>query len=111
MKLTTQIAVLKLLQSLDTTKAVGIDNISGRFLKDGASLLADSCYLSIKLAVFPEKCKIDKLKTLFKKGNKLEPKNYRPISLLPLVSKIFEKIIQSQTQPYLNSNKISIRFS
>ena len=60
--------------------------------------------------MFPEKCKIAKLKPLFKKGNKLEPKNYRPISLLPLVSKIIEKIIHSQTQAYLDSNKILYKF-
>jgi len=43
--------------------------------------------------MFPEKCKIAKLKPLFKKGSKTEPKNYRPISLLPLISKIFEKVV------------------
>ena len=47
-----------------------------------------------------------KLKTLFKKGSKTDPKNYRPISLLPLLSKIFEKVIHSQTTSFLDENNI-----
>ena len=43
--------------------------------------------------MFPSECKIAKLKPLFKKGSKTDPKNYRPISLLPLVSKLIETVI------------------
>ena len=43
---------------------------------------------------------------VFKKGSKTETKNYRPISLLPLISKIIEKVIQDQTKSYLDKNKI-----
>ena len=106
--------VLKLLEEVNPSKAVGIDKISGRFLKDGAAVLTDPiknlCNLSIRLSQFPEKCKIAILKPLFKKGSKLEAKNYRPISLLPLISKIFEKIIHNQTQEYLDRNEILFKF-
>ena len=47
-----------------------------------------------------------KVKPIFKKGSKTDPKNYRPISLLPLISKVFEKIIHDQTQNYLAENRI-----
>ena len=57
---------------------------------------ADIMNLSIKLSTFPEECKIAKLKPIFKKGARTDPKNYRPISLLPLVSKIVEKSIHFQ---------------
>ena len=81
--------IQKLLDKIDTDKAVGIDNISGKFLRDGASLLAKPisqlCNISIKYSTFPTECKIAKLKLLYKKGSKTEPKNYRPISLLPIV--------------------------
>ena len=81
--------VLALLQKVDPCKAVGLDNLGGRFLKDGATELsrpvAQIINLSIKSSVFPEQCKIEKLKPLYKKGSALEPKNYRPISLLPLL--------------------------
>ena len=111
---TSKEVVLKLLEEINPSKAVGIDNISGKFLKDGAFILADQitnlCNLSIRLSRFPRKCKIAKLKPLYKKGSKLEAKNYRPISLLPLVSKIFEKIIHIQTQCFLDENKILYKF-
>ena len=102
--------VFNLLQKINPNKSVGIDNLGGRFLKDGAKVLAKSLTqlfnLSIKNSVFPDKCKIAKLKPLYKKGSKTEPQNYRPISLLPLVSKIFEKIVHYQTQDYLDRHKI-----
>ena len=41
---------------------------------------------------------------MFKKGSKNEAKNYRPISLLPLISKVIEQSIQNQTQDYLQKN-------
>ena len=86
-----------LLLKINDSKASGIDNISGKFLKDGASILSgpisDLCNLSILLSSFPEECKIAKLRVLYKKGLNTDPQNYRPISLLPIYSKIFEKLI------------------
>jgi len=112
--ITSESVVLNLLQNIEPSKSAGIDNINGKFLKDGAILLANPVTkifnLSIKLSEFPELCKIAKLKPLYKKGNKLKPENYRPISLLPLISKIFETIIQNQTQLYLDNNKILYKF-
>ena len=84
-----------LLKNCDINKAVGIDDLSGRFSKDGADILTmpitQICYLSIKFSHFPKDCKVAKLKSLYKKGTKSGPKNYRTISLLPIVSKIIEK--------------------
>ena len=112
--LTSNDIVLNLLEDINPTKAVGIDNLSGRFLKDGAPVLSKPitqlCNLSIKLSVFPDDCKIAKLKPLYKKGSNVDPKNYRPISLLPLVSKIFEKIVHIQTQEYLDTHQILYKY-
>ena len=92
----------------------GIDNLSGRCLRDGAKVLAKSITelfnLSIEKSIFPDACKIAKLKLLYKKGSKLEPKNYRPISLLPIVSKCFEGIVHSQTQSYLDKHQILYKY-
>ena len=103
-------SVEKILKNLDVTKASGIDQTSARFLKDGAPViaihLANIINLSIKLDTSPSQCTIAKIKPLFKKGTKTEAKNYRPISLLPLISKVIEKSIYDQTQDYLQRNKL-----
>ena len=80
---TTEDMDVALLQKIDPSKAVGLDNQGGKFLKDGATVLSlpvtQLIYLSIKSSVFPEQCKIAILKPLYKKGSALVPKNYRPI--------------------------------
>ena len=80
------------MEKINPNKAVGIDNHSRRFLRDGAKVLAKSITELFNLLIA---CKIANLKPLYKKGPKLEPKNYRPISLLPIVSKNFAGIIYS----------------
>ena len=106
--------ISNLLKSCNVNKAAGIDNVSGRFLKDGADVLGipitQICNLSIKLSHFPKDCKVAKLKPLYKKGTKTDPKNFRPISLLPIVSKIFEKVIHEQTMEYLTDNNILYKY-
>ena len=102
------------LKELKTNKATGIDNLSGRFLKDGSKVLATPitqiCNLSIKLSTVPDECKIAKLKPLYKKGKKTDPKNYRPISLLPVISKILEKVIHDQTIEFVTKKNILYKF-
>ena len=61
---------------------------------------------SMALGVFPDACKIAKVKLRFKKGSKTDPSNYRPISLLPLLSKVFERVVLDQTEEFLSLNKI-----
>ena len=104
------VTILKLLKQLNPAKSAGIDNLTGKFLKEGAPVLAspitDLVNLSISLSLFPDDCKIAKLKPIYKKEAKTKPKNYRPISLLPLLSKIIERIIHNQTQEFLDKNNI-----
>ena len=111
---TSEDEVLKLLKDTNPEKAAGIDNLSGRFLKDGAVVLAlpisKLCNLSMKRSKFPLDCKIAKLKPLYKKDSKTDPKSYRPVSLLPLVSKVIEKVIHNQTEIFLNKNKILYKY-
>ena len=97
--------IFNLLQSCNVNKTAGIDDVSDRFLKDGAGVLAipitQICNLSIKLSHFPKDCKVAKLKPLYTKGNTTDLKHFRPMSLLPIFSKIFGKVIHDQTMEYL----------
>ena len=81
---------------------------SAKFLRDRARILAKPISelhnLSVTFRNFPEACKIAKLKPLFKKVSKTDPSNYRPISLIPLLSKAFGRIVLDQTNDFLNHN-------
>jgi hypothetical protein len=102
--------IYSFLKQTNASKAPGIDKLSGVFIKDGAEVLAKPLSQLINLSIisstFPDPCGIAKLKALYKKGSKTDPKNYRPISLLPLLSKTFEKVIHLQTAAFLDSNNI-----
>ena len=61
---------------------------------------------SISQGVFPDSLKIARVVVIFKDGDRSLIPNYRPISLLPLLSKIFEKVAHKQLCNYLNSNNV-----
>ena len=103
-------SIEKILKNFDVAKTSGIDQISARFLKDGTPVIAicldNIINLSIKVDTFPSQCKITKITPLFRKVIKAEAKNYRPISLWPLILKVIEKSIHDQTQDYLQINEL-----
>ena len=70
--------VKKILACLNSSKAPGLDRISAKSFKDGAEVIAvplcNLVNLSIKQSVFPDQCKIAKLKPLLKQGSKSNPK-------------------------------------
>ena len=67
-----------------------------------AKPISELCNLSLTLGSFPDACKIVKVK----KGSKKDPSNNRPISLLPLLSKVFERVVLNQTEEFLSLNKV-----
>ena len=107
---TSEEKVLKIMTNIESSEAAGVDKLSSMFLKDGANILAKPistlCNLSISQGVFPNACKVAKLKPIFKKGKKTDPSNYRPISLLPSISKIIERVIHDQTNAFLSDEDI-----
>ena len=60
----------------------------------------------MKRGVFPDALKIAKVKPLYKKGDNFSLNNYRPISLVPTISKIFERVMFTQLYSYLNVNNL-----
>jgi hypothetical protein len=64
------------------------------------------CNKSLSLGVFPMRLKYSQINPIFKKGDKTDVANYRPISLLTSFSKIFEKVIYNRLQYHLDINNI-----
>ena len=102
--------VIKTVLSLKTKKSYGHDGISSKFLKDSLPVLA--YYLtviintSIVTGVFPDEWKHAIVCPSFKQGDIEDPSNYRPISLLPILSKVLEKIVANQLTDYLSENNL-----
>ena len=106
-KLVNQNEVLKILKSVDPKKSVGIDSIPPKIIKMAANVLAkpltDIINLSIKENTFPSKAKIAAVIPLFKKDERSNKKNYRPISILSALSKIIGKILQNQIVNFIDN--------
>jgi len=89
--------VTKLLSDLDPAKATGPDNIPAKVLKFCAASLGPSVTHIINLSLasgrVPSCWKHANVCPIFKKGSKIKMENYRPISLLPICSKILEKCV------------------
>ena len=75
-----------------------------QFLKFKLLHLPENKYRLAKVANLQQLFKFTKTKSLFKKRIKTKAKNYRPISLFPLISKVIKKSIHDQTQGYLQRN-------
>lgn len=64
--------------------------------------------MCIKKGIYPDCLKLTKVIPVFKKGSKDELNNYRPISLIPVISKIIEYLLRKQLYEFFESNKIFI---
>ena len=93
---------------IKTTKGSGKDNISCYFLKLVMPFiekrLADLFYTSIETSQFPDLWKSARVTPIFKEGDKAEMSNYRPISVLPVIARLFEKLIANKLYQHMNDN-------
>ena len=67
------------------------------------------CHLinvSIETGVFPAELKIGKLTPIFQKGNTYDPGNYKPMSILPTISKIVERHVASELKDFLHEHEL-----
>ena len=92
-----------------TDKACGPNNIPTRILKDFkkelSKSLSDVINSSFSSGIFPNSMKLAKVVPVYKKDDKLDCNNYRPISLLPNLRKTFEKIVHQKLTLFLENNK------
>ena len=103
--------VFSLLNKLSKSKATGLDKISARLIRECADLICISiCKIfncSLTTGIFPSDWKCGKVTPLFKKGSSSDMNNYRPISVISVVAKLFEGIITyDQVYAYLSENNI-----
>ena len=93
-----------------TSKGYGTDGISSYFVKLALPFIEHSLALmfnkSLGTARFPDSWKSVRDTPIFKDGKKDEKSNYRPISILPVVSKLFERVVFNQLYQYLNRNSL-----
>jgi len=66
------------------------------------------CNKSNFSGIFPNHVKFSIIKPIYKKGNKMNPTHYRPISLLTSFSKVFEKALCVRLTEYFNTNKLLV---
>ena len=102
--------VMTELRKLKTNKAIGLDKISAKLLKDASEVIAPIIQKLINMSItqccFPNLWKSAKVTALFKSGDATNCDNYRPISILPTVSKILERTVKSQLYSYLEENSL-----
>ena len=104
--------IQKLLENLKGSSAFGRDEIYSNFMKFGANILAPAVTHVVNLSLgtgnFPAKWKLSRILPLLKSSDsdRLSPSSYRPLSQLPIISKITEKCVQSQLLRHLESNKL-----
>ena len=99
--------VLSLLQSIKTNKSIGPDSLPNIILKECAEALTPSLTAFIDFGLshgfYLSQWKFANLNPIHKKGKRNDVCNYRPISLLPVISKIQEKFVASALTKFIKS--------
>ena len=102
--------VKKLLSKLNVKKTQGTDNLHPKFLAESSTSIARACTIIFKKSLSEGKLPIcwkeANVTAIYKKGNRSQPSNYRPISLTSIVCKTMEKIIRDQLIKYMEENSL-----
>ena len=103
-------AVLKKLMTLRSNTSPGVDGINPRMLKETAGHLADplACFFQrcFDTQTIPSMWKKGLITPIFKGGSRTDPANYRPVTLLPVLSKVMESIVADDIMHFLEQHKI-----
>ena len=106
----TEIQVLQIIAKLVNSKATGLAGIPNRALKCCAEVITPSLTFifnfSVITKIFPDDLKVAKVAPVFKKGERDDLGNYRPISVLPTVARVLEKLIFDQLFQYFSENEL-----
>jgi hypothetical protein len=102
--------IITVVNNLSNSKGLGLDGLSVKVVKsiisNIASPLLEIFNNSFQYGIFPDKLKKAKITPIFKNEDKLLVNNYRPISVLPIFSKILEKIMHRRLTSFINKHSI-----
>jgi hypothetical protein len=105
--------VMTNLQTLRIDKSPGPDNIHPRLLKELCDVLAQPIAhifnLSLSNSVVPQEWKDAIIAPIFKKGNKSDPANYRPVSLTSILCKVLEKCVANRITEHIFKNNLTCK--
>ena len=102
--------VEEIVKNLKNSSSTGMDEICTSVIKLALPYILPAIThiinLSIETLTFPESWKLAKIIPLFKKEDPLLPKNYRPVALLSVLSKVLERVVFRQVTRYLEDNDL-----
>ena len=106
----TEHEIINITNNLNNSKGIGLDGYSVKVVKyvinDIAYPLCKIFNQSFLIGIFPDKLKHAKITPIFKSDDKLLVNNYRPVSLLPVLSKILEKLMHKRIMAFVDKYKI-----
>ncbi|KAI8429321.1 hypothetical protein MSG28_007816 [Choristoneura fumiferana] len=104
--LCTEEEISKIIDNLDSNSSAGLDGISTKCIKcikhHIISQLTKCINECLNRGIFPDELKVARVSPIHKSGPKTDPGNYRPISVLPVISKVFERVLYNRLDNYLN---------
>jgi hypothetical protein len=108
-----QLEVTKIINSLKNASA-GCDGVHAKVVKESYSLFIEPLVhvlnLSIRQGFFPNSMKVAKVIPLYKSGDASKISNYRPVSILPLFSKILERLMYNRLKSFIDRHKILYKY-
>lgn len=106
----TELEILKVITELKNSNSFGDDNISNNLLKHCKNLISKPLTAlinnSLSKGIFPNKLKISKIIPIHKSGDRCKLENYRPVSILSSLAKIFEKIVADRIVNFFDKNNL-----
>ena len=105
-----EVYIDNVVNKLKNKSSYGYDTISNKYIKYARNVLTRPLTLliiqCIHTGIYPKQLKLSRVKPLHKRGDNTQFRNYRPIALLPSLSKIFEQVMFDQLLAYLSNNNL-----
>ena len=110
-QLPSEVEIIHLLESTESKSSAGHDGLPGHIIKNFASSLGPSIYevfnASINQNTFPDEWKKSNVCAIWKnKGKKSDPSNYRPISIIPILGRLLEKVVSRQLTNFCDAYNV-----